>query len=153
MKIVVFLALIHLFKMLVWNSLVRIVGLHHFISGSPKVFGVSVFGLIVQWIIPGLITLIFISASNLNKRYTPSFAGPCLAVAMFLTYSGVGLYIASTLVEGGGLTFVVRQLLSLIQPLIRLLLLVGLIKMFLSLAPPVSRHSQQVGDIEPSADR
>ena len=146
MQVVVFLALMHLFKILLLDSLVRILGLNHFISGSPKVFGASLFGLIVQWIIPGLITLIFISASNLNKRYTPSFAGPCLAVAMILTYAGLGLYIASTFVEGGGASFVVRGLLGYVQPVIRLLLVVGLIKMFLSLGPPIPRHDKQVAN-------
>jgi hypothetical protein len=147
MKIVVFLTLMHLLKILVLDSLVRMLGLGHFISSSPKVFGVSLFGLIVLWIIPGLITLIFISASNLNKRYTPSFAGPCLAVAMILSYAGVGLYIASTFVEGGGASFVVGAFLGYFQPVIRLLLMVGLIKMFLSLGPPIPRHNQQISDV------
>lgn len=146
MKIVVFLALLHLFKTLVMDSLVRILGIPHLISSSPKVFGISLFGLIVQWIIPALITMIFISASNLNRRYTPSFAGPCLAVAMTLSYAGMSLYFASTFIKGGGAAFVVGALLGLIQPLIRLLLVVGVVKMFLSLAPPIPNHNQQVAD-------
>jgi len=58
----------------------------------------------------------------------------------------VGLYIASTFVEGGGASFVVRALLGYVQPVIRLLLVVGLIKMLLSLGPPIRSHNQPVAN-------
>jgi len=64
---------------------------------------------------------------------------------MILSYAGVGLYIASTFVEGGA-SFVVRALLGYVQPVIRLLLVVGLIKMFLSLGPPIPSHNQPVAN-------
>lgn len=127
MKVVLFLALLLLFKaVLPADMLLRLLP-----SSTAHGFAKD----LLQWILPAIVVVAFMSKSRLAERYTPGFARPCLIAALVLHFGFMALLYASRFVEGGGASFVVAQLSIWVLIPVRVLLLTGLMKVFTSLQP------------------
>lgn len=135
MPVVILLALVLMLKVILpLDSVLRSLGLlawaRHGAHGWSLLMSPA---FLLQWVYPFLVVGIFMVQSRLASRYRPSFAGPCLVTAVVLGWTAQVVYFAATLVPGGGMAFVVGSIIGVVFIPVRVLLVVGLVKMFLSL--------------------
>lgn len=133
MQIVIFYALMWMLKIVL--PLKLILGPLGGYSILRHVPGGGFTSFLLAWGYPALVVGIFMARTRLSSRYTPSFAAPCLVVGCALGFVADIAYFAATLVEGGGMAFIVGPYAALVALPARVLIFVGVIKMFLTLKP------------------
>jgi predicted permease len=103
---------------------------------------VATWKFIVGWVIPSAIVLIFMYLTKFSKRVTSNWGTVLLAVAVFIPLIKLFILYFASFVPGGGFAFVMSTLLSYLSLPTNIALLVGTLKMFMSLKPTSnSRHA------------
>ena len=91
------------------------------------------FGL--RWVIPGIIVLTFMYFSKFPERVSTNWGLYLVGVIAFIFLTRIFVLYLSTLVQGGGATYAVSYLSSYLSIPTSIGLLVGTLKIFISLKP------------------
>ena len=90
---------------------------------------------ILRWIIPSIIVFVFMNIAKFHKRVTINWGIILVGIVVFVSLSKLPIVYLSTFVPGGGFTFAIKALLGYLSLPSSIALLVGTIKIFMSLKP------------------
>lgn len=89
---------------------------------------------LLSFVIPVLVSLIFIIKSKILDRLNKNWGLTLLIIVIIIYLARYGLLYASTFIEGGGATFVLVILLSYLNFPLKIMLVLALLKIFFSLS-------------------
>lgn len=93
------------------------------------------FKLILSWVIPIIISTIFVLKVQIHKRLTINYGFILIATAVAILIVRLIILYLTTLIPGGGATFVTAYFFSFLAIPIKIMLVVGAIKLLTTLKP------------------
>ena len=93
------------------------------------------FKLILGWLIPILIATIFIFKAQIHKRLTLNYGFTLIAIAVVIFLLRLIVLYLTTFIQGGGATFVTAYYFGYIALPLKLMLVIGSLKLLMTLKP------------------